>query len=297
MPRGFAYDENERAHALQEGSSALPRRAEGPPEPPRAVSVLAIQAVRAQTPPGRPAAAMHRGKTMTHPATLVLTALFCLGVVPARGDADIGKKPIMTLTIQHRGARISGEALVCYDAFMAGGPPDQASKDYPYIKSRIEHNTYTSCRYCSNGECLHWFYERPTRIAILFPVYGAGEHLDDAAETALMPKLYESRMFHLPQPFIFDYHYEATLHPDGAITLTNHTPLVTSYGASVFGRAFIITLGVESISAFAYLVARKNARSTFSCQWSLAIVCLCPVFGSSFRCSSEIFLCILYSLK
>jgi len=56
---------------------------------------------------------------------------------------------------------------------------------------------------------------------------------------------------------VFDYTYEAMLNSDGSLALANKTSLVTSYGFSLFERAFIITLVVEVIGAFVYSLNKK----------------------------------------
>src|SRR2546428_5330572 len=76
-------------------------------------------------------------------------------------SADIGKRPTMTLYIKQNGALIAGESLVCYNTFIPGGRPDQTSKDYLYIKDRIETRTYIACHYCFQGQCERGFYEVP----------------------------------------------------------------------------------------------------------------------------------------
>jgi hypothetical protein len=171
----------------------------------------------------------------------------------------------MTLHIKQNGAFITGEALVCYNTFMAGGRIVELSKDYLYIKDLIENKHYTSCHYCFRGKCKHWFYEVPSRMAVLYPAYGL-ESISEDSEKDIVPTLYESDGVHVHKPFVFDYTYEATLNSGSSLSLTNKTALVTAYGFSLFARAFFITLVVEVCSAFVSIWSRKLPISV---AWSV----------------------------
>jgi hypothetical protein len=172
------------------------------------------------------------------------------------GSADIGKHPTLTLHIKKNGVVITGEALVCYDTLIPGGRPDQASKDYRYIKDRIETRTYIACHYCFQGKCERGFYEVPSRIAILYPAHGLYND-DEASEQEIVPQLYESGVVQVRKPYVFDYIYEAVLNSGGVLSLVNKTSLVTAYGLRLFGRAFILTLVMEAVGAFVYILSKK----------------------------------------
>src|SRR5262249_7032011 len=157
-------------------------------------------------------------------------------------------------------------ALVCYDTFLAGAMRYQeieddrdiiyAHKDYLSVKEYLKKKTYTSCDYCWHGECHDWFYEVPSRIAILYPAYGL-DHNNAAAEETIVPHFYESRVMHVSRLIAFDYTFEAMLKSDGSLALTNKTSLVTAYGFFLFVQAFIITLVVEVVGAFVYRLTKK----------------------------------------
>ncbi len=189
---------------------------------------------------------------------LLFSIVLLFSLVPILVTADLGPKPAISLEIMQNGEHVTGQALVCYNNFMAGWS-DQGEanneamygKDYPYIKGLIGGKDRTSCSYCYTQKCENWFYSIPSKLTIVYPCYGMhNRDMDSGRE--ITPVIYRSETVQFSRINSYDNSYEAVLNQDGSITLIDKTPVVSESGVSSFITALIITLILEMIIGFIY---------------------------------------------
>ncbi len=205
---------------------------------------------------------------MNKPKILALTVIM-LFLTSNITSADMGRHPNLILEIRQNGTPLSGDALVCSDTFsiMHDITRIYNSRDYDYIKNIS--NTYDSCFYCvfDKSACYGGFDSIPEKIAILYPSYGFCDlykhefpsycsSVENRSENQ-KPVLYQSDLHVTFRRGVFDYMYEADLNPDGSITFIDKTPFISKFTFLYFSMALIITVFLEMVMAFIYILKKR----------------------------------------